>query len=150
MNIRQKTRIVHAGLVVLALWPIVHLGLAWRYDISPWKMAGWGMYSTPRFAMIGMELYGSDRASGRWQILTAPSPELRGVASAFLERHRWLRRLASEDDLVAAVGRAYPEWDALRIEVTYPHIDLGTGMVVFTKDERQWIAGINAVQQPLH
>lgn len=137
MSVRLKTHIVHATLLVLALWPIVHIGLAWRYDVSPWKLAGWGMYSTPRFGMIGMEVYGRDPASGGWEQLVAPAPEVQTVAVTFLERHRWLRGLATTDELAAAVARAHPEWDALRIVVAYPRIDLQTGMVVLTLDQRQ-------------
>jgi hypothetical protein len=136
MSIRWKARIVHAALLVLALWPIVHIALAWRYDISTWKLAGWGMYSTPRFGMIGMEVYGRDPAVGQWEQLVAPSAEVQTIAVVFLERHRWLRRLAGADDLIAAVGRTHPQWDALRIVVAYPHIDLDTGMVVLGQDER--------------
>jgi len=137
MTIRRKARLVHAALAVLAAWPIVHIGLVWRYDVSPWKLAGWGMYTTPRFDMVGMEAYGRDAATGAWQRVTAPSPAVNATANAFLERHRWLRRLASADALAAAVKAAHPEWDALRVRVAYPRIDLNTGMVVLTHDDRE-------------
>ncbi len=137
MTIRQKARIVHTALAVLAVWPIVHIGLVWRYDLSAWKLAGWGMYSTPRFAMIGMEAYGRVAATGAWQRVSVESPAVTAHGQAFLERHRWLRRLASADDLAAAIKQAHPEWDQLRLRVSYPRIDLSTGMVVMIQDDRE-------------
>lgn len=37
------------------LWPLAHMYVFRAYDISPWRLFGWGMYSTPhalRFASI--------------------------------------------------------------------------------------------------
>jgi len=136
MALATKTRIVHAALLALALWPLVHLGLVWRYDLSPWKLAGWGMYATPRFGLIGMEVFG--RASGRepWQQLTVPAPEVRAEAGAFLEQHRWLRGLASSSRLEGVVRAQRPDWTELRVAVSYPVLDRATGRVRLTVDER--------------
>ena len=30
-----------------ALWPIGHAALVARYDVDPWKLAGWAMYTRP-------------------------------------------------------------------------------------------------------
>jgi hypothetical protein len=38
-----------AILIVLILWPFLHMGLASVYGFSPWRLGGWGMYSTPHF-----------------------------------------------------------------------------------------------------
>ena len=45
---RLKRSLVHVFLLVLAVWPAVHIGLVLRYDVNPWKLAGWGMYSAPQ------------------------------------------------------------------------------------------------------
>lgn len=138
MSIARKTTVVHGMLLLLTLWPFVHIGLVWRYDLSPWKLAGWGMYTTPRFGLIGMDVSGHAPARERWEPLAAPSPALQQTATAFLEQHRWLRRLARATALVDAVAREHPDWDAVRIAVSYPAIDLATGMVVMRRDEREY------------
>ena len=136
MRLASKTRIVHGALLVLALWPLLQLGLVWQYDLSPWKLAGWGMYTTPRFALVGMEIYGRSATSEEWTQLVAPSPAVRAEGGAFLERHRWLRGLASAERLADVVREQHPEWTELRIAVSYPVLDRGTGMVRLTVDER--------------
>lgn len=135
LDLKTKTRIVHAALVLLALWPLVHLTLVWRYDVSPWKLAGLGMYTTPRFALLGMELYGTTDGA-TWQQMVAPSPDVRASGNAFLERHRWLRRLATTGALEDAVRAQQPTWTSLRVVVSYPVLDRTTGRVRLTTDER--------------
>lgn len=135
LDLKTKTRVVHAALLLLALWPLVHLTLVWRHDLSPWKLAGFGMYTTPRFALVGMELYGaSDGAT--WQQMVAPSADVRAAGNAFLERHRWLRGLATTSALEDAVRAQHPEWTALRVVVSYPVLDRTSGRVRLTTDER--------------
>jgi hypothetical protein len=136
MPLVVKQRIVHGALLLLALWPLAHLALVARDDLSPWKLAGWGMYTTPRFGMLGMEVFGRARAGDDWQQLVAPTPATRDAATAFLERHRWLRRLASSDALVAAVYAEQPAWREVRIVVSYPVLDRTTSRVRLATDER--------------
>ena len=137
MSAARKASVVHAVLLLLTAWPLVQLVLVQRYDVSPWKLAGWGMYSAPRFGMLGMEIFGHDPATGQWEHLVEPSDALRQTVAGFLERHRWLRRLAGADDVIAAVAAAYPGWDAVRLVVAYPEIDRRTGVVFLTHDERE-------------
>lgn len=136
MRLAVKQRIVHGALLLLALWPLVHLGLAWRYDLSSWKLAGFGMYATPRFGLLGMEVYGRASAAAAWQQVTSPSPAARAAAGEFLENHRWLRGLASPAALADAVHADHPEWTELRVVVSYPVIDHATSRVRLTEDER--------------
>jgi hypothetical protein len=136
MRFAAKRRLVHGALVLLAVWPLVHLGLSWRYDLSSWKLGGFGMYATPRFGLVGMEAYGRVAAGGTWQQVTAPSAAARDAANAFLEQHRWLRGLASSAALAAALHADRPEWTALRLVVSYPVLDRATGRVRLATDER--------------
>lgn len=137
MTVARKSRIVTVALLAVALWPLVQMVLVRRYDVSPWKLAGWGMYATPRFGMIGMEIYGRSSSSGDWQQLVAPSPDVRDAATAFLEQHRWLRGLASARDLAARVRAQHPGWRELRIAVSYPYLDVDSATVRLTVDERR-------------
>ena len=136
MTFAAKRRLVHGALVLLAVWPVVHLALAWRYDLSSWKLGGWGMYATPRFALVGMEAYGRATPDAAWQQVTSPSAAARGAATAFLEQHQWLRGLASPAALAAALRTDHPEWTELRFVVSYPTLDRETGRVRLVTDER--------------
>jgi hypothetical protein len=129
-----KRRIVVAVLAVVTVWPLVQLALVHRYDVSPWKLAGWGMYSTPRFDNVGMEVYGR-RADGQQEQLTSPSREVAEQAAAFLESYKWLRALAPRDALADAVFRQHTQWDSLRLVVFRPELETATGMVVMTHAE---------------
>ena len=87
-------------------------------------------------AYLGMEAYGRATAEDDWQQVTAPSAAARDAANAFLEQHRWLRRLASSGALEAALGADHPGWTEIRLVVSYPVLDRATGRVRLTTDER--------------
>lgn len=127
---------MHAGLVALTVWPLLHIYLVKRYDLSPWKLFGWGMYATPRFADAGMEVYGRRRDGGGFEHLSAPAPSLRGPGIEFLNRYKWLRGLASSDAFARDVLALHPEWDQVKIVVSRPELVASTGMVVMKSDER--------------
>jgi hypothetical protein len=121
---------VSALLVLLTVWPLVHIVLVYAYDLSPWKLAGWGMYSAPRMDSYGMEIYGGPAGTAVLEQITAPSEELRVEANAFLESFRWLRRLASPEALARAVWNDQPGWERVRIVVHETEVDRTTGMIV--------------------
>lgn len=130
MSTRTKARIVTAVLAVFTAWPFVHMWLVAEYDLSPWKLAGWGMYSAPRPNYRGMEIYGRAQGAAEMERLGAPTDAVRDEAGRFLERYRWLRRLTAPDRLVEEVRRSHPEWDEIRVVVARSHVEPETGMVV--------------------
>jgi hypothetical protein len=136
LSAQRKATVVHAALIAVTVWPLVQIGLALHYDVSPWKLGGFGMYATPRFALVGMEIYGRSDAALPWQQLTQPTPELQAAAREFLESHRWLRRLASSQRVAELALASQPEWRELRVVVSYPVLDGASGRVVLTRDER--------------
>ena len=136
MTFAAKRRLVHGALVLLAVWPLVHLALAWRYDLSSWKLGGWGMYATPRFGLVGMEAYGRTTPDAAWQQVTSPSDAARAAATAFLEQQQWLRGLASPAALANALRADHPQWTELRFVVSYPTLDRETGRVRLVTDDR--------------
>lgn len=149
MTIERKTRLVVVGLTVLTLWPLVHVALCVRYDVSPWKLAGWGMYATPRPRTIGMEVHGRAPGETTFTQLGGPSPALQAEGASFLERWRWLGRLAPLDGFAAAVFAERPTWTELRIELYRSHLDAATGMVGLRRDDRHYRStGDGAVETP--
>lgn len=131
MEARTKTAIVATALAALTAWPLVHLWLVARYDVSPWKLAGWGMYSAPRSRSLGMEVFGR-RADGPLDHLTQPSPDVRALASTYLERHRWLRKLVHPTALAEAVAAARPDWNEVKIVVFEPALDRTSAMIAMS------------------
>lgn len=129
-----KARVVQVGLALLTVWPLAQLGLVAGWDVSPWKLAGWGMYATPRFDMVGMEVYGHAAGGSEVQLTDAP-PALRAEATAFLERYRWLRDLAPHARFARAVLGANPQWVGVRLVLFRPDMDARTGMVVMARAE---------------
>jgi hypothetical protein len=128
MPLSTKRRLVTGLLVVLTIWPLVHLWLARRYRLSSWKAAGWGMYATPRFDNIGMEITGHPDGAAPVQ-LAAPTPEERDAATRFLESYRWLRDLTPRTTLVETVFATHPDWGEIEIAVFRPDMEADTGMV---------------------
>lgn len=128
---RAKTAVVGGALVALTIWPLVHLWLVARYDVSPWKLAGWGMYSAPRSRSLGMEIFGR-RPGGPLEHFTQPSSDVRALASVYLERHRWLRKLTRPTALAGAVAAARPDWNEVKIVVFEPALDRTSAMIVMS------------------
>lgn len=132
MAARTKTTVVAAALATLTAWPLVHIYLVEHYGLSPWKLAGWGMYSAPRSRSLGMEVFGRPQGEGALVHFSDPTPAVREIAGRYLERHRWLRRLVRPDAFAAAIAIAHPEWDEVKIVVFEPDLDRTSGMVVMT------------------
>lgn len=130
MRAQTKTAVVTTALAALTLWPLVHLWLVARYDVSPWKLAGWGMYSAPRARSLGMEVFGRAPGGGPLEHLSQPSPDVRALAGVYLERHRWLRKLVRPTTLAEAVAAARPDWDEVKIVVFEPDLDRASAMIV--------------------
>jgi len=132
MGTDTRKLVVYAALAVLTLWPPVHMMLVKHYQMSPWKLAGWGMYAEPRFGTLGMEVYTRDDGSDRFEQLVAPAPALRADATRFLERRRWLRGLASPDRFARRIFTLHPSVAELRVEIFRPVLERTGGMVVMT------------------
>jgi len=134
----MKKRIVYLALLMLTVWPLAHIGLAMQYGLSPWKLAGWGMYATPRLGTLGMEVFYREAGTEAMQQLTAPGEDERAAANAFLERHRWLGRLARPDRLAATVLQARPNAENLKVVVFRPVVERDSGMIVMTTIEWEY------------
>ena len=135
MSLSIKRAIVYTTLGLLTVWPAVHIWLVKTYGLNSWKLAGWGMYTTPRFDLLGMEIYGRDAATGQDEQLTTPSGAERDAAAAYLERHRWLRALADDRDLTDVVLRHHPAWDRVTVVVFRPELDRDSGRITMQRRE---------------
>jgi len=125
---RLKRNIVHAALVALAFWPVIHIGLVERYDLNAWKLAGWGMYSAPQFpARVQLLGLTSDEV-GSYELGTV-RPALEPEFSRFLRLRHGLRELVEPDALARALLDYYSAIDGVEIVVVQPVLDRRSGMI---------------------
>jgi hypothetical protein len=129
VSLRVKKYVVYGALLLLTLWPLVHVWLVERYDVSPWKLGGWGMYAAPRPSFWGMEVYYRLAGSHDFVQLTTPTVPERAEAGAFLQSHRWLRKLVPPDRFAGVVMDSDPRIDAVKIVVVHPVMNAKTGMI---------------------
>jgi len=128
MTERFKERLLGALLLVLTLWPIAHIGLVFRFDLNPWKLAGWGMYTVPQLPPY-LRVYGSLADGSGRQELTALDPALDPEHQRFLRRRYFLRELTRPDRFAHALLERYPGPERVTIVVFQPYLDPKTGML---------------------
>jgi len=121
---RSRARLLLAALAVLALWPAIQLALVRTWDVNPWKLFGWAMYTqAPPGLDTRVGLEGDDGTVWLPRHGLAPAP--RAALDAYRERRRALGRLASTDALGEAVHARYPE--AKRVVVECRFVELKEG-----------------------
>jgi hypothetical protein len=127
----SKRIAVYVFLVAFTVWPLVQIGLVKRFDVNPWKLAGWGMYSAPQLpAWVQLFALTSDSV-GTYELQTV-QPGLQPAVDEFVRRRRGLGQLAKPDALARTMLEYYPAIDGVRIVVVQPFLDRHTGMI----DER--------------
>lgn len=126
---RIKRSVVLWGMLAVTLWPAVQIGLVKRYDVNPWKLAGWGMYAVPRLQGDVRILAQTPDEVGTYELSTIPE-ELDRPLLDFLYRRRGLGFLARPDDLAQALLDHYTAIDGVTILYVKPEVDAHTGMIV--------------------
>ena len=130
MTFATKRRVLHGSLVLFTLWPLLHIYLVMHFNLSAWKLAGWGMYATPRPSFSGITVYGRRRGSPQFEEVRGAPPSFEAQARVFLEQQRWLGQLSSPSLLARLFQRQMPEYADLRIVVFAPTLDRRSGMIV--------------------
>ena len=130
MSFAVKRRTLHVGLALFTLWPLVHICLVMHFNLSAWKLAGWGMYATPRPSFSAIAVFGRRAGSSRFEEVRSAPPAWQEQARQFLERQRWLGQLIRPNQLARWFKKEMPEFADLRIVVDSPTLDRQTGMIV--------------------
>ena len=123
-----KRSSVHAVLIAFALWPLAHIGLVKAWDVNPWKLGGWGMYSAPQIPADARIFCFTPDDVGIYPLRTLP-PELEKAQYEFLQARLGLGRLAKPRELAQAILDRYPSIDGVSIEVVQPSLNPRTGIV---------------------
>jgi hypothetical protein len=127
LKLARKKRVLIAGPIGFSLWPLVQMGLVHRFGISPWKLAGWGMYATPRIAPgIAVLVQRGDEEPSPMQVVP---PEIVAASQNFAPRRLWLRNLAPPEEIGRLILASSPDYDRVTILILQPQLDTETGMV---------------------
>ena len=106
----MKRVITGMGLTLFTLWPLLHRVLVVQYEVNPWKLCGWAMYTSPKVKTFGDIMTGGPNgALIRFQGYEADDRDVRvyrrnkktlgklvsqaGVAEKIFERHEDLAYL---------------------------------------------------------
>jgi hypothetical protein len=129
MAVRVRHGLVAVLMACLTVWPLVQIGLCFRYGLSPWKLAGWGMYAEPRLGAT-LDVVARETPDGTAEPLPPVAYGVMAEADRFLQDWRWLRRLVRPDRFAQAVFAAFPKYQALEIVVNHQVLDRSTGFIV--------------------
>ena len=128
MTTQKKTRIVYRLLVVLAVWPLIHLTLVATHDLNPWKFAGWGMYSKPQLTS-SLRIFGRMSGSDAAEELPNLPSELRPARDDFLRLRRGLRELVEPGELAQELFDHFPRVETVTVVVVQPTLRRKSGMI---------------------
>ena len=136
MKLQTKQRIVKVSLAILAIWPLVHIGVVHKTGISPWRGFGWGMYTEPVLdVQVGLRPLEAD-PGGK----TPPTPEAKAALieemKAYVKRYQALGANAEPDRIASAVRIAYPHLKSFEVHAKQYAIDTKTALVVEDRSDR--------------
>jgi hypothetical protein len=134
----SKRRLVGLFLVAFALWPAVQHGLVRVYDVDPWRLFGWAMYTVPgpmktlrvveisrdgRFAALDFRRY--DEAD-------------RAAVERFRIRRQSLGRLAGGDALARELLERHPDWEGVALPVLTLSLDRQSARTRHRVEQSHW------------
>jgi len=120
-----------AVVMLVVLWPAVHLAVVTRAGVDPWELFGWAMYSQPP-ARVQVRV--DIERAGVLEPLRAMGT-LRRQIEAFARSRTTLGRLASPDELLAAVFESDDSIEAVELVLRDVKLDHDSAMLV-ANDER--------------
>lgn len=103
---REKAAVGFIAFVVV--WPLVHRGIVAAYDVNPWKLGGWAMYTTPMPPVLTVAF--EPRGAGGTPIDRTMLPVYAQQALQRFEiRRHVLGNLHRPDEFAGHVLRARPD-----------------------------------------
>ncbi len=134
----MKRVVAVAVLAFVALWPLAHRGLVAVYDVNPWKLAGFAMYTTPTppVQVVLFERAAGENAEGLAPIdeQTLPPTLRRQLARFRVERHA-LGALRSPDALGAALLEARRDLEWVVVAVQRMRLDRESARMTSRRDQ---------------
>lgn len=131
----RRRRAALALLVFVALWPFVTLWLQASWDVDPWKLMSFGMYTAPGRRLADVQLTMSVLRGDAWEPVA--ETELAAEVASFRKWRRTLGRLAAP----TALGRALLARSGVtraRIEVRELRLDAKAARVRHQVEVLEW------------
>ena len=122
MNLELKRRLTAFFILAFALWPAVHYGLVLRFDVDPWKLFGWAMYSVPG----SMKTVRLAALTDKSMVVIEPgsySERERRAVTRYTEWQRGVGRLAGPEPLLEAFFEERPQLGALVVALATLKLD---------------------------
>jgi len=119
------------GLLALAIWPAIQIGLVRTHGVNPWKLAGWGMYAAPQL-IPDTRLLVRGEPDGPLRELDWIGSDREERVTAFLRDRLALGRLAAPDRLALDLLDEDPDLHEIILVVIQPVMDPRAGTL---KDE---------------
>ncbi len=141
MSRRAKRAVVATVLAWLAFWPLVHRGVVARYEINPWKLGGFAMYTVYWSSKVA--LFEPTPAGLRFIDDRRLAPEARRVLRRFRGQRNALGRLREPDDVARAVFAAHRDLDRLVVVVQRLWLDPDTARIDSAKTQYPYERGID-------
>lgn len=111
-----RARFIVLVVVFVAVWPLVHRGLVSAYDVNPWKLGGFAMYTTatPPVLVVAFE----PRGEGGIPLDRRRFPaHVEQSLQRFEARRHVLGNLARPDELAAQLLHSRPDLDRVVVLV---------------------------------
>ena len=136
MRFRTKQRIVKISLAILAVWPLIHIGVVHKTGISPWRGFGWGMYTEPVLdVQVELRPLEAD-ASSKPSPTQAEQAALLGEMKNYIKRYQALGANAKPGRIANAVLSTYPHFRSFEINAFQYALDNKTALIVEDRSDR--------------
>lgn len=121
-----------ALVVLVALWPLAHRALVLRYQVDPWRLGGFAMYTTYQSTLVAL----FEATPGGLRVVEESGFSSRTAAA--LERMRLRRRalgqLAEPTEALRRVYAERPDLENLVVVIQRLWIDPETGRIASEKE----------------
>jgi hypothetical protein len=134
VTLQAKVRALQVAIALVLLWPFAHYALVQRYDVNPWKFAGWAMYSRLG-PQAHVSVRGIERGTEHEIDLASAPADVQNAAQQYQWRTRQYGVLVRPDALARATLKAFANLDAVVIRRESPFIDPGTDRLAL----RRWV-----------
>lgn len=144
----MKRRAVVLCLLALAVWPLIHRGLVWRYDVDPWKLFGVAMYSVPG-PMKTVRVFPISQGGRRPALdFEEYAAEEQRAVDHFREHRRALGRLMSMEPLGHRMLELHQDWEGVVIAVGTLALDPDTARLKSAvREQTLWRSGVVAPER---
>lgn len=128
-----KRRWVIILLVLLTFWPLAHRVLVAKFNVNPWKLAGWAMFCVPN-PKTKVRPYGISK-DGTKGPFTATPEDIYEI-NIYNHRRGILGSLAPHPDEIAKrVLARHPELEGVGVNIYQYHVDLKTALLKWELEE---------------